>query len=326
MTPTSYVVTLIHGTFASKAAWVKRGSPLCMSLAQSLEVPIIFKTFAWAGANRHAQGTEAGQRLAAQLARQLEEAPDAAHFVVAHSHGGNIALYAMKEEPRVAERLRGVICLNTPFVAITRRSPGQLLFWLYHLGAWVGLIFGTTALLLCALWAFTDFASLGKLGMPQDWPTALTWLVAALSALAISACLIAFRTQIARWIVERQDWLVGTEGLPDLNSPRVLSLRTAGDEVLSLFLILDGLSSIPVILLHPLFVLCLVVGGFIWLLPHGNNAMAVVENLAPQIVGLVIYMILPLALVADYVGWKLSVSVVPAMPIATATMTLSHRS
>lgn len=41
MTPTSYVVTLIHGTFASKAAWVKRGSPLCMSLAQSLEVPII---------------------------------------------------------------------------------------------------------------------------------------------------------------------------------------------------------------------------------------------------------------------------------------------
>ncbi len=51
--------------------------------------------------------------------------PDADLFVVGHSHGGSVALYAMKEDS-IGKSIRGVACLSTPFLVTRRRNN---IFW-----------------------------------------------------------------------------------------------------------------------------------------------------------------------------------------------------
>jgi alpha-beta hydrolase superfamily lysophospholipase len=65
--------------------------------------------------NRQGARLKAADQLAAQLERQTSENPDAAHFVVGHSHGGSVALYSMLKSG-IAEKIDGVICLSTPFI------------------------------------------------------------------------------------------------------------------------------------------------------------------------------------------------------------------
>lgn len=43
------------------------------------------------------------------------------HFLLAHSHGGNVAMYAMQDK-EVQERIDGIICMATPFL-FPRRRP-----------------------------------------------------------------------------------------------------------------------------------------------------------------------------------------------------------
>jgi hypothetical protein len=52
---------------------------------------------------------------------QVREYPNAHHFVVAHSHGGNVAMYALADES-LASRVSGVVCLGTPFFACKPRN------------------------------------------------------------------------------------------------------------------------------------------------------------------------------------------------------------
>jgi len=89
----------------------------------------VIRRFPWSGANRNSDRIEAGKRLAAALKENLASYPDAAHFVIAHSHGGNLALYALND-PRLQQGLSGIICMNTPFISATRRDAEQLFFGL----------------------------------------------------------------------------------------------------------------------------------------------------------------------------------------------------
>ena len=52
-------------------------------------------------------------------------ASDTRHFVIAHSHGGNIALYALRD-PAVRERITGVATLATPFLIARERNLGSI--------------------------------------------------------------------------------------------------------------------------------------------------------------------------------------------------------
>jgi hypothetical protein len=59
--------------------------------------------------------------------------PNARHYVVAHSHGGNVAFQALGD-PVLNERIRGLVCLSTPFLTVVRRDLGPVgeivLWWL----------------------------------------------------------------------------------------------------------------------------------------------------------------------------------------------------
>lgn len=118
----SYDITLVHGTFAPNAAWTGEGSSLRRALAERLG-DVTFHAFAWSGLNSYADRAEAGAALARFLDERVAAAPGAVHGVIAHSHGGNIALYAGKHVTRPGS-LANVACLATPFITCKRIRKG----------------------------------------------------------------------------------------------------------------------------------------------------------------------------------------------------------
>jgi len=121
-------VTLVHGTFARDAAWTATNSAMSVALT---EAGCRVTRFEWSGRNSHWARSRAGRQLAEHLGRQVESDPDARQWIVAHSHGGNVALRAAEEirrsrggRPRVT-----TVSLATPFIhARARVFSSWLLF------------------------------------------------------------------------------------------------------------------------------------------------------------------------------------------------------
>lgn len=89
------VVTLVHGTFATDAEWTQPQSALSRHLTKALGCAVTFpRPFLWSGSNSHRARLVAGENLAEYLRDSIKQYPDSLHFIVAHSHGGNVALYA----------------------------------------------------------------------------------------------------------------------------------------------------------------------------------------------------------------------------------------
>ena len=112
------VVTLVHGTFAAGAAWTKGGSTLRRQIADALGKQgqiVHFDVFKWSGRNTHKARIKAGHELAAHIRELRKSYPHCSHFIVAHSHGGNIALFAHKHLPEKLHAL-GIATLGTPFL------------------------------------------------------------------------------------------------------------------------------------------------------------------------------------------------------------------
>jgi pimeloyl-ACP methyl ester carboxylesterase len=114
-------VTLIHGTFARGALWTKEGSPLWTDLQKRFKCSALIDSFDWSGDNTVFARRTAGDELAAQLDELKQRFPSAKQYLVAHSHGGNVALYA-------AERtlIHGIACLATPFLHASPRDPSLI--------------------------------------------------------------------------------------------------------------------------------------------------------------------------------------------------------
>lgn len=112
------VVTLVHGTFAKGALWTKDGSVLRQEIAAELgrqEKDVIFDVFEWSGRNTHKARVKAGYQLADHVRELKKRYPLAKHFIVAHSHGGNVALLAHKHLPSELHAT-GIATLGTPFI------------------------------------------------------------------------------------------------------------------------------------------------------------------------------------------------------------------
>ena len=118
-----YVITLVHGTFAKDAPWVRPDSGFARGLGAQIKGKVTFKTFDWSGINTHQVRHAEATRLATQLDEQLRFSPNCRHLVVAHSHGGNIALYA-QDDLRIRGRVSGIVTLGTPFIECKPRETG----------------------------------------------------------------------------------------------------------------------------------------------------------------------------------------------------------
>lgn len=131
-----YVVTLVHGTWAyglpelvrlrrflgrpAPAIWTDDASPFCRDVIEYLTVdgePPIIRRFEWSGRNQVRARAEAAEELLTDLRQVRTEWPDARHVVVAHSHGGSVALYALRDAGAEAAKLvERLVCLATPFI------------------------------------------------------------------------------------------------------------------------------------------------------------------------------------------------------------------
>jgi hypothetical protein len=114
--------------FPCKKRWFEEGSPFRIKLEKELknapdEYPI--RTFRWSGANSVYARDSAAAELAKNLREDLESSGDAG-IVIAHSHGGNVALRALHYlDPHQAGRVK-LVTLATPFLRVFAQGPLKL--------------------------------------------------------------------------------------------------------------------------------------------------------------------------------------------------------
>jgi pimeloyl-ACP methyl ester carboxylesterase len=118
-------IILVHGTWgrghrkARTKRWFEDDSPFRTRLdaalkSASLEWPI--RSFLWSGANSVHARDSAARELSDQLRKDLAH-PDATAVIIAHSHGGNVALRALQHLDTMVNRIR-VITLAAPFLRV----------------------------------------------------------------------------------------------------------------------------------------------------------------------------------------------------------------
>jgi hypothetical protein len=134
---------LVHGTWgrgfnppdvdqpeASTVAdvrWFMSGSPFHKALELGL-LPAVHRddiaSFPWSGANSIEARQCAARKLAARLDESTASSPNVRHFIVAHSHGGNVAVAARQAMSRDTQNVH-IITMATPFLSIRQPAPGR---------------------------------------------------------------------------------------------------------------------------------------------------------------------------------------------------------
>jgi hypothetical protein len=162
------VLILVHGTFAPSAPWTQDGSALRSVLAARIP-DAQFETFEWSGQNSHHERLAAGQALGKLVVELCSGHSDTKCFILAHSHGGNVALYALKD-PRVAERVTGVVSIATPFLHFRPRFVPRAVAPLVAMGyvavVWYGVMI---AISLAGGWAREFWLGIGALLFPAAY-------------------------------------------------------------------------------------------------------------------------------------------------------------
>lgn len=200
---------MVHGTFARRTRWICPGSPFGLMLRTRLGETRI-EPFRWSGSNSARARQEASSSLRHHLHALIARYPSAHHAIIAHSHGGNIALTALADD-RLAGRMLGVVTLGTPFLdakVIEPRFP-------------LSLVDGLAAASFAGICVFALGAALGN-GRAWGLPGILTT--------TIVAGILAVGTSIGRLMQSYAKAVCDT--MPDtrLKAPQLAIIRTSADE------------------------------------------------------------------------------------------------
>jgi hypothetical protein len=138
--PDTQLVTLVHGTWTrgtKLSKFVSLGFPrrprstAWMDTQSSFRehpswkksnAKLHFRIFNWSGANSIWHRDRAAKMLVDLLRADFEKEPKAKHIIIAHSHGGNVALRAMALLGHEANQIR-LVTLATPFLRLYPREP-----------------------------------------------------------------------------------------------------------------------------------------------------------------------------------------------------------
>jgi len=123
-------VVFVHGTWASGSRWPFVEAEILRVFGTE---HIDFHYLRWSGRNSVSARLSAAEQLAHVLETDVENRP-AHRFIVAHSHGGTVALLAARQ-PAIRQMLAGVICLSTPFLLARRRHLSDQGYGIAMLGA-----------------------------------------------------------------------------------------------------------------------------------------------------------------------------------------------
>jgi hypothetical protein len=206
-----YVIHLVHGTWAKKAPWVQPRSALSRALRERLPEGTRIFPFVWSGKNTNKARRLASERLLKKLALRVRNYSDARHYIIGHSHGGNVVLHALAHAP-FQDKIAGVVCLSTPFLVARSRDLGRHP-WKHIAGAVVGPCF-------FAMWWIVIRV------LSQTWWGLLESVVLGLVLSLALGSAIAF---MKSWR-EYGDKLLRELESPKFNRNKTLIVRTPGDE------------------------------------------------------------------------------------------------
>jgi len=171
-------IILVHGTWGrgfdpdkearrkdgspAEPRWFEAGSKFRFAPSSGLSGLVQatdFSAFLWSGAN----SIEERRSAAARLAKTLDEnvaaaAPEARHFIIAHSHGGNVALDARQAMSGDALNVH-IITMATPFLSIYHRTS-RITDKVFATCLSIGLVVFTGYLLIsCAFGVSSEYAA-----------------------------------------------------------------------------------------------------------------------------------------------------------------------
>lgn len=109
------IVYLVHGTFSPNAEWIEPNSPLAVRIKESLPQNSAVHKFVWDGRNSFRSRREAANHLSDQINNFLDTYASGKVHIVAHSHGGNIALLAVQQIVQ-NDRIASLCTIGTPFI------------------------------------------------------------------------------------------------------------------------------------------------------------------------------------------------------------------
>jgi hypothetical protein len=143
------LITLVHGTWPRgffrtffwtprrrhpSPLWFEDGSPFLSRLSAELhDISHKITPLLWSGENSISERDKAAHVLAEYLLDEHAQHPQATQLVIAHSHGGNVALRALhhlqkREAAQLCEEERAnpfIVTLATPFVEVHPADFGQ---------------------------------------------------------------------------------------------------------------------------------------------------------------------------------------------------------
>ncbi len=168
MTENSPITIVVHGTFAASSAWWKLGGDLFCDRLQSylatwepdgsvwqpvLDAGLTYDDFTWSGENRHCDRVEGARKIAKkldELATKLghNDSDPLRIRVVAHSHGGNVILEAIRYVS-ASVVIEKIVLLGTPLLRAwpAFRLTGLLFSFLGIAAALLGLFVAVFGLL-----------------------------------------------------------------------------------------------------------------------------------------------------------------------------------
>src|ERR1043166_1959359 len=114
-------ITLVHGTFARDAGWTRQDSLLCKYLKAHLPGKVEFHRFIWSSWPCQRARIKAAHQLRAEFSGRIKDDPEARHCIIAHSHGGNVACYALVDT-ELPTKLHCLVTLATPFLVTRQRQ------------------------------------------------------------------------------------------------------------------------------------------------------------------------------------------------------------
>jgi hypothetical protein len=194
------VTLVIHGTFAKEESWWRLGTDGPPTFADRLEEAlerrgckgtvwrpaldrgIAYEAFDWEGGNRDRDRVEGARKLRASLttlAEKVGASEDAPLTVnlVAHSHGGNVVLDALRK-PLDNVRIGRVVLLGTPLVT---SRPAMRMFRLVASVTMLGLV---STFVLFGLFVLLRLLFPGLVPNGQD-VSGQTWLLIAIPFMVV---------------------------------------------------------------------------------------------------------------------------------------------
>jgi pimeloyl-ACP methyl ester carboxylesterase len=239
-------VILVHGTWASSSRWKDDGSDFRRWVQDGLSanyLSIEHVAVEWSGSNRWRAREKAANALTEQLdLHRRAEKSGTEYLVIGHSHGGNIATEAVRRrmvtDPEFP--LRGVVCLNTPFLKHELRASSTFLgVWLFFC-ILIGAALSLTNSVATSISADSLHMANQLMRTKLDAPTVMFILYA-------FAAMLAGATLLNRRLLRRHDKEEYVWG----PRPKVLCLSCADDEAITLLGLLEGIANLPQLLFHP---------------------------------------------------------------------------